>query len=73
MISKDMVMLVRLKRLNFILAPEASENSKHQKPNPNQIPMTQIQNSKQMIRLQVRSTVSSPADQGLGSYANQLW
>jgi hypothetical protein len=29
---------------------ENHENSKHQKPNLKQIPMTQIQNSKKMIR-----------------------
>jgi hypothetical protein len=73
MISKEMVNIVRLEKLNFILAPGASENSKQQNPNFKQIPISQIQNSKHMIRLQVRSTVSSPADQGLRSCANQLW
>jgi hypothetical protein len=30
MISKDVVMLVRIERPNFILAPVVHENSKHQ-------------------------------------------
>jgi len=32
------------------MVDENYENSKHQTPNPKQIPMTQIQNSKQMIK-----------------------
>jgi hypothetical protein len=52
---------------------ENYEISNHQKPNLKQIPMTQIQNSKQMIRRQSCPTVSSPAEPGLRSDAIQLW
>ena len=49
------------------------ENSKHQKPNFKQIPMTQIQNSKQMICFQLFPKISFPAGQGLRGDAIQLW
>jgi hypothetical protein len=49
---------------NYLLN-ENHENSKLQKSNLKQIPMTQIQNPKQMILLQLCPTASSPADQGL--------
>jgi hypothetical protein len=40
---------------------ESRENSKHQKPNLKQIPMTEIQKPKQDIRLPLFTTKSSPA------------
>jgi hypothetical protein len=50
---------------------ENYEISNHQKPNLKQIPMTQIQNSKQMIRLQWCPS-SSSAHQGVRKDAIQL-
>jgi len=48
------------------------ENSKHQIPNPKQIPMIQIQKSKQRIIPPLRQTASSLARQILHSRALQF-
>jgi len=54
------------------LFSENHVNSKHQKANFKQIPMTQILKSKQMIRIMLYSMASSQADLGLQNDAIQL-
>jgi hypothetical protein len=63
----------KVRETKFHISTGFHENSKQQKPNPKQIPMTQIQNSKQMIRLQLWRMAPPPADRGLRSDMNQLW
>jgi hypothetical protein len=55
------------------LLNENHEKSKHQKTNLKQIPMTQIQNSKQIIPIQSCPAAPSPAEPGLRSDAIRLW
>jgi hypothetical protein len=54
------------------LLNENYENSKHQKPNLKQIPMTQIQNSKQMIDPHLCQIAYLPVEQALLSETEQL-
>jgi len=61
-------MLVFIRDLN-----QNHENSKHQISNLKQIPMIQIQKSKQRIRLPLRPLASSPPHRILNLGAFQFW
>jgi hypothetical protein len=63
--------MATLKKITLLY--ENNEKSKHQKPNLKQIPMTQIQNSKQIIPIQSYPAASSPAEPGFRGAAIRLW